>query len=205
MRIQWTTLFGIRQNIRANVWKTKFDLKSNKEDILRHFNRLFKGELEREIRIGLGNNPYRFKSIPPIEIGMDMEKYSYDISKDYDGFVSALLLGLEEEFEGEKLCFSLNNRGFDCGYFCFLKEGNKNNIELKLIVDGKYQFNDFPNQNIRRLISMLFEREYPIIKLWLPKPGIENDVDVLVDYPSEERKDMLQYRYKKYKDQADYE
>ena len=183
MRIQWTTLFGIRQNIKANIWRPKFNFKSNKEDILRHFNRLFKGELEREIRIGLGNNPYRFKSIPPVEIGMDMKHYSYDIAKDYDGFVSALALGLEEEFEGEKLCFSINNRGFDCSYFCFLKEGNKNNIELKLIIDGKYEFNDFPNQNIRRLISMLFEREYPIIKLWLPKPGIENDIDVLVDYP----------------------
>ena len=205
MRIQWTTLFGIRQNIKTNIWQTRFDIKSDKETILRHFNRIFKGELEREIRIGLGNNPYRFKSIPPIEISKNKDNQSYEIINDYDGFVAALLVGLSEEFDGEKLCFSWKNRGFDCGYFCFLKSGNKDNVEIDAIVKGKYQFNDFPNQNIRRLISILFEREFPIVKMWLPKPGIENDDDILVDYPSDERKEMLQYKYKKYPGRQDYE
>lgn len=205
MRIQWTTLFGIRQNIKIGVWEVKFNVRTTKDEVIRHLNRLFKGELERELRIGLGNNPYRFKSIPPIEVQKEKSNQSFQISKDYDGFIAALMSALDGETGGDKLCFNIKNRGFDCEYFCFRTAGDKSHIEMKSIIDGTYIFKDYPNQNVRRLLCMLFEREYPIIKMWLPRPGIENDDDILVDYPDEERKYMLQFRYNKYPGREDYE
>ena len=73
-----------------------------------------------------------------------------------------------------------------------LKNGLDDYLEVNRLFSGEYLFDEFPNQNIRRLIGMLFERDYPIIKQW------DNDKDILVDYSKEERKAMLKYKYQNF-------
>ena len=153
-------------------------------------NRLFKGELEREIRTQLGNNPFHFRYIPPIEIIMNKD-FSYEIIKDYNSFVSSLLLGFRG-LNGKKLYFKYKNHGFNTSYFALLKNDLDDYVEVGKLFNDNYLFNDFPNQNVRRLICMLFERDYPIIKQW------DNSMDVLVDYSKEERKAMFKYKYQNF-------
>ena len=190
MRIVWTTLFAVNQYINNGIWKLKFDLEKNEELLIKTWDNLFKGELEREIRTQLGKNPYHFRFIPPMEINMNSD-FSYSIGKDYGGFISSLINGLKG-INGKKLYFKYKNHGFNTNYFALLKNGLDDYLEVNRLFSGEYLFDEFPNQNIRRLIGMLFERDYPIIKQW------DNDKDILVDYSKEERKAMLKYKYQNF-------
>jgi len=190
MRIVWTTLFAVNQYITNGIWKLKFDLDDNEELLIKTWDNLFKCELEREIRTQLGKNQYRFRLIPPMEIIMNKD-FSYSISKDYGGFISSLINGIKG-INGKKLYFKYKNRGFSTSYFALLKNGLEDYLEVDKLFSGEFLFSEFPNQNVRRLIGMLFERDYPIIKQW------DSEQDILVDYSKDERKAMFKYKYQNF-------
>ena len=154
------------QFIVSGVWKIELDPFITEDMVVETFETLFRIELKKESLVKFGSNPYDVKGIPNIDVHMDESDYSYFLNEDNKSFLSCLISGLTNELNEKKLCFNLEHQGVAGHYFKYLKEGNKKWVEMKSLFTFQYTFDDFPNQNIRRLIVLLYERLFPFIKSW---------------------------------------
>ena len=191
MRFVHATLIGMIQYVITGVWKAKINFDLDEEEVLMCFEHLFRTELEREAKTKLGDNPYNMHGIPLVEVILNKKDCSYQICQDRENFLSCLICGLKDDIDGKKLCFNLKTKGVKDPYFKYLTHGNDDWIEMNSLFNNEYKFYSFPNQNVRRLISLFYERWFPLCKSW------DNSDDIFIDYTDEEKRAMRYYKAEK--------
>ena len=127
--------------------------------IIDKFNDLFRNEFIREYAggKGYGYNPY--KGIGNITVFLNEDKETYTVIDTYN-YLTCFYKGINSDINGKKLCLDLKAKGFYCDYFEYRTNEDKNHIFVINVIEGKCPV----NQNVRRLISILFTRLQPYLR-----------------------------------------
>ena len=191
IRFSFLSLSTIMTYLMTGIWDF-FDLEEKVENqtILDYFEALFIMETKRECRNRLGHNPYDQHSIPVIEIHFNKKSNCYSIIRDDKLFLSSLLKVFNGTDDDLKLYFNINGKLGHDSFFAFLKNDKEGYEKVENIINRKYKSYGTPNQNIRRLISLFYERQFLVSKDWKPED------DELIDYTSDEKRKIMYEDFK---------
>ena len=159
----------------------ELDIKKNysEEEIISKFNELFRNELAREGSTDCGFNPY--KGIGYMTISYNESDGNFVI-KDQYGYITCFFLGLYAvRSGGRKLALNQKARGFFANYFKFVEKEDDTYVFVTSIINGKCKL----NENVRRMINILYLRQQPICENFNRKKVI------FPDYTDEERIEII--------------
>ena len=167
--------------IQTEYWKLEKTKVHSEDEIIERFNDLFKNELVREAKPNAPHNPY--KGIGYIVVSR-LEDGSFIVKDDHD-YLSSYYIGIYGG-KDEILCLNLKAKGLNTSYFKFTKESD-DYIPIIKIIRGV----STSNQNIIRLINILFMREQPYFENYDRKDIAFNDY-------SKEEKELIINQCKAY-------
>ena len=172
--------------VKTGLWEVSAIDKcvENPDVIIEKFEELFKNEIVRECNDYVHSMFNVHKRFGPITLHINTNLMRYIVFDNYNNLMS-FYNGIYKEFSGCKLCLDTKGHGFPDGehrYFKYCKEEDDRYVSIRSIVEGTCKNN---SQNVRRMISILFTRNFRCIE----DTNVEQKL--FMDYTDEEKETIF--------------
>ena len=182
MNYRYETIMSWIMYVKNGIWEIdkRNNYSSDGEFVAAKFNALFKIELERECHDSFHFMANPYKNFGSITVFINPVEQRFTVLDGYNN-LEAFYEGIYGNFDGWMICLDTKARGFKSEYFSFRPEESDRFVSLKSIVEGKAK----KCPNVRRVISMLFARQWPYLE------SINQEDYAFMDYEGEEKEELI--------------
>ena len=168
--------------VKNGIWKIdkRNDYADKGRVVVHKYNELFKYELERECNDSIHFMTSPYKRLGTITVFIKPDELRFTVLDGYNN-LTAFYNGIYKTFEEGIVCLDTEARGYKAEYFVLLPNETERFVSLKSIVEGKAK----KCPNVRRVISMLFSRQWPYLE------SINQEDFAFMDYEGEEKEGLI--------------
>ena len=181
MNYRYETIMTWIMYVKNKIWQVdkNNNYAEDGEVVVNKYNDLFKRELERECNDSLHFMANQYKHLGTISVFIKPDEFVFNVSDCYNNLL-CYYNGIYKTFNEKMVCLDTEARGYNAKYFVLCEE-NDRYVSLKSIVEG----NAKRCPNVRRVISMLYARQWPYIE------NINPDDFMFMDYSEEEKEELV--------------